>query len=109
MAITLLKIKALPKRINHKKWVEIQYSCLECGGVGTVRVTDGQWSEMIDNPIPSYLCANCGGWVRSGSEELHQQNPDVDSFRFTFPIRGKRKAVKTPRPTPLMPISVLQN
>jgi DNA-directed RNA polymerase subunit RPC12/RpoP len=65
MAITLLKIKALPKRIDHKKWVEIEYSCSECGGLGTVRVTDGQWHEMIDRSLPGYLCAKCGGWERS--------------------------------------------
>jgi DNA-directed RNA polymerase subunit RPC12/RpoP len=73
MAITVLRIKALRKPIDNQKWVEIEYSCAECGTWGTVRVTDGQWREMIDKPIPSYLCAKCGGWERSGSEKLARE------------------------------------
>jgi hypothetical protein len=70
MAITLLKIKVLAKPTDNENWVEIGYSCRECGGLGTVRITDGQWREMIDQPLPSYLCAKCGGWERSGWEKL---------------------------------------
>lgn len=72
-AITLLRIKALPKPIDHKKWVEIQYSCAKCGGLGKVRITNAQWREMVDELIPGYFCAKCGESERIGSEKLNQE------------------------------------
>jgi DNA-directed RNA polymerase subunit RPC12/RpoP len=70
MPISVLKIKALPQPIENESWMEVEYSCAECGTWGTIRVTDGQWREMLDKPIESYLCAKCGGRERSDSEKL---------------------------------------
>ena len=59
MPVTLLKIKVLSKRIDPNMRVEIQYSCTEHIGIGTVRLTHRQWREMANNVIASQLCATC--------------------------------------------------
>jgi len=59
MAVTIVKIKALSKRIDNKEWIEIQFLCTEHGGLGTVFLTDRQWSEMANNLVASQICARC--------------------------------------------------
>lgn len=72
MAITVLKIRALPKPIEDEKWVQIEYTCAKCGEWGVLHVTDIKWREMVDEPILSYLCAKWGGRGRNGRQKLNQ-------------------------------------
>jgi uncharacterized protein YlaI len=73
VAITVLKIKALPEPIDNENWVEIEYSCSKCDKSGTVRVPDGHWRRMVGKPMPTYLCAKCGGRERGASEKPVRQ------------------------------------
>ena len=103
MAITLLKIKVLPKRIHDKRWVEIEYSCAECGGLGTVRVTDREWRDMMDHAIPGCLCAECGGWGRTGSEKIEQGkvgNSRAHDRAASLPLYKKGSDAPPPRRYP---------
>ena len=59
MGVTLLKIRALPKRIDPEERVEIQYSCTKHGGFGTIRLTNDQWRNIANNLIAGHFCAKC--------------------------------------------------
>jgi hypothetical protein len=55
----VLRVTALPPRVDNQLVFDVEYSCVSCDGSGVVRIPEEQWVEMQAAPRKNYSCRKC--------------------------------------------------